>query len=48
LTFSALVGAMALARAVSDEALYREILDTVGKFLKSVALQRRTVDTPTA
>jgi TetR/AcrR family transcriptional repressor of nem operon len=48
LTFSALVGAMALARTVSDEALYREILDTVGKFLKSVALQRQTVETPTA
>jgi TetR/AcrR family transcriptional repressor of nem operon len=48
LTFSALVGAMALARAVSDEALCREILDTVGDFLKSVALQRQTVDTPTA
>ena len=41
LTFSALVGAMALARAVSDEALYREILDTVGEFLRSVALQRQ-------
>ena len=48
LTFSALVGAMALARAVSDEALYREILDTVGEFLKSLALQRQTVDTRTA
>jgi len=47
LTFSALVGAMSLARAVSDEALYREILDTVGEFLRSVALQRQTVDTPT-
>jgi len=48
LTLSALVGAMALARVVSDEALYREILDTVGEFLKSVALQCQTVDTPTA
>jgi len=48
LTFSALVGAMALARAVSDQALYREILDTVGEFLKSVALQCQTVDTPTS
>lgn len=48
LTFSALVGAMALARAVSDEALYRELLDTVGELLKSVALHRQTVDTPTA
>ena len=48
LTFSGLVGAMVLARAVSDEALYREILATVGDFLKSVALQRQTVDTPTA
>ena len=48
LTLSALVGAMALARVVSDEALYREILDTVGEFLKIVALQCQTVDTPTA
>lgn len=48
LTFSGLVGAMVLARAVSDEALYREILATVGDFLKSVALQRQTVDTSTA
>jgi TetR/AcrR family transcriptional repressor of nem operon len=35
LTFSALVGAMALARAVSDEALAREILNTVGDLLKN-------------
>jgi TetR/AcrR family transcriptional repressor of nem operon len=35
LTFSALVGAMALARAVSDEALSREILNTVGDLLKN-------------
>ena len=37
LTFSALVGAMALARAVSDEALSREILETVAEFLKDSA-----------
>jgi TetR/AcrR family transcriptional regulator, transcriptional repressor for nem operon len=37
LTFSALVGAMALARAVSDEALSREILNTVGDLLKNPA-----------
>ncbi len=37
LTFSALVGAMALARAVSDEALSREILNTVGELLKDSA-----------
>jgi hypothetical protein len=35
LTFSALVGAMALARAVSDEALSREILKTVAQLLKN-------------
>jgi TetR/AcrR family transcriptional repressor of nem operon len=34
LTFSALVGAMSLARAVSDEALSREILKTVADILK--------------
>jgi TetR/AcrR family transcriptional repressor of nem operon len=34
LTFSALVGAMSLARAVSDEALSREILNTVAELLK--------------
>ena len=34
LIFSALVGAMSLARAVSDESLSREILETVGKLLK--------------
>ena len=34
LTFSALVGAMSLARAVSDEALSREILKTVAELLK--------------
>src|ERR1700686_4223264 len=37
LTFSALVGAMSLARAVSDEALSREILETVGELLKDSA-----------
>ena len=35
LTFSALVGAMSLARAVSDEELSREILETVGQLLKN-------------
>jgi TetR/AcrR family transcriptional repressor of nem operon len=37
LTFSALVGAMSLARAVSDEALSREILNTVAALLKDSA-----------
>jgi len=37
LTFSALVGAMSLARAVSDEALSREILKTVAERLKNSA-----------
>jgi TetR/AcrR family transcriptional regulator, transcriptional repressor for nem operon len=37
LIFSALVGAMSLARAVSDEALSREILQTVGELLKNSA-----------
>jgi len=37
LTFSALVGAMALARAVSDEALSREILKSVAELLKNSA-----------
>src|SRR6266550_7182389 len=37
LTFSALVGAMSLARAVSDEALSREILKTVAGLLKDPA-----------
>jgi TetR/AcrR family transcriptional repressor of nem operon len=36
LTFSALVGAMALARAVSDESLSREILRTVAEHLKNL------------
>jgi TetR/AcrR family transcriptional repressor of nem operon len=35
LTFSALVGAMSLARAVSDVALSREILETVTELLKT-------------
>jgi TetR/AcrR family transcriptional regulator, transcriptional repressor for nem operon len=35
LTCSALVGAMSLARAVSDEGLSREILETAGQFLKN-------------
>jgi TetR/AcrR family transcriptional repressor of nem operon len=34
LTFSALVGAMSLARAVSDKALSREILETVAELLR--------------
>jgi TetR/AcrR family transcriptional regulator, transcriptional repressor for nem operon len=38
LIFSALVGAMSLARAVSDEALSREILETVGELLKNSAV----------
>ena len=37
LIFSALVGAMSLARAASDEALSREILETVGELLKNSA-----------
>jgi TetR/AcrR family transcriptional repressor of nem operon len=37
LTFSALVGAMSLARAVSDEVLSREILKTVADLLKNPA-----------
>jgi TetR/AcrR family transcriptional regulator, transcriptional repressor for nem operon len=36
-TFSALVGAMSLARAVSNEALSGEILNTVGELLKNSA-----------
>jgi TetR/AcrR family transcriptional repressor of nem operon len=39
LTFSALVGAMSLARAVSDESLSREILKTVAKLLKNSAAE---------
>jgi TetR/AcrR family transcriptional repressor of nem operon len=41
LTFSALVGAMSLARAVSDETLSREILETVGKHLKRFASKQQ-------
>jgi TetR/AcrR family transcriptional repressor of nem operon len=37
LTFSALVGAMSLARAASDEALSQEILNTVAGHLKNFA-----------
>jgi len=37
LTFSALVGAMSLARAVSDEDLSREIFNTVADLLKHPA-----------
>jgi TetR/AcrR family transcriptional regulator, transcriptional repressor for nem operon len=37
LTFSALVGAMSLARAVSDDALSRELLKTVADLLKHPA-----------
>ena len=37
LTLSALVGAIGLSRAVSDEALSREILKTVGELLKKEA-----------
>src|SRR5882724_8899228 len=44
LTFSALVGAMSLARAVSDEKLSREILTTVAKLLKNPASKRREVE----
>lgn len=41
LTFSALVGAMAPARAVSDESLSREILKTVAGLLKDPASEHR-------
>ena len=40
LIFSALVGAMSLARAVSDEALSGEILETVGELLKNSAVNQ--------
>jgi TetR/AcrR family transcriptional repressor of nem operon len=39
LTFSALVGAMSLARAVTDESLSREILKTVAELLKNPAAE---------
>ena len=41
LTFSALVGAMALARAVSDQALSREILNAVAELLKDSGLEHQ-------
>jgi hypothetical protein len=41
--FSALIGAMSLARAVSDEALSREILKMVAKFLKNYNSEHRAV-----
>jgi TetR/AcrR family transcriptional repressor of nem operon len=41
LTFSALVGAMSLARAVSDESLSREILNTVAELLKNSASEHQ-------
>jgi TetR/AcrR family transcriptional regulator, transcriptional repressor for nem operon len=41
LTFSALVGAMSLARAASDEALSQEILKTVAGYLKNFASKHR-------
>ena len=43
LTFSALVGAMSLARAVSDEKLSREILKTVAELLKNPATKHQEV-----
>jgi TetR/AcrR family transcriptional repressor of nem operon len=43
LTFSALVGAMSLARAVSDEALSREILNTVAELLKDFTSEQQEV-----
>jgi len=45
-TFSALVGAMSLARAVSNEALSREILKTVAELLKNFASTQRVVNSP--
>jgi TetR/AcrR family transcriptional repressor of nem operon len=38
LTYSALVGALSLARAVSDKDLSREILRTVAELLKKTPL----------
>jgi TetR/AcrR family transcriptional regulator, transcriptional repressor for nem operon len=46
LTFSALVGAMSLARAVSDKALSHEILKTVAELLKKFASPQRVVNSP--
>jgi len=45
-TFGALVGAMSLARAVSNEALSREILKTVAELLKNFASTQRVVISP--
>jgi TetR/AcrR family transcriptional repressor of nem operon len=42
LTFSALVGAMSLARAVSDEKMSREILRTAAEALKNSASKGKT------
>ena len=42
LTFSALVGAMTLARNVSDEEMSREILRTVAEALKNSASKNKT------
>ena len=42
LTFSALVGAMTLARAVSDEKMSREILGTAAEVLKNSASKAKT------
>jgi TetR/AcrR family transcriptional repressor of nem operon len=44
LTFSALVGAMSLARAVSDESLSREILKTVAELVKNSASEHQEVE----
>ena len=41
LTFSALVGAMSLARSVSDASLSREILKTVAELLKNSAVEHK-------
>jgi len=46
LTFSALVGAMSLARTVSDEALSRKILKIVAELLKNLASRQRVVNSP--
>jgi TetR/AcrR family transcriptional repressor of nem operon len=46
LIFSALVGAMSLARAVSDKALSHEILKTVAELLKNLASPQRVVNSP--
>lgn len=43
LIFSALVGAMSLARAISDEALSREIQKTVAEYLKNLASKRQGI-----